>query len=70
MLYDLLFLLHVDINTLASSSTCTIYVTSFAYHLNASFKYLKALHLVINMVYLYLLFISNRFRIYCYCAFT
>ncbi|KAI8326597.1 hypothetical protein EDC96DRAFT_535750, partial [Choanephora cucurbitarum] len=64
MLYDLLFLLHVDINTLATSLTCTIYVISFAYHLNVSFKYLKALQLVINIVDLYLLFISNRFRIY------
>ncbi|KAI8321063.1 hypothetical protein EDC96DRAFT_539601 [Choanephora cucurbitarum] len=58
------FLFSPLVNTLASSSTSTINVTSFAYHLNASFKYLKALQLVTNIVNLYLLFISNQLLLY------
>ncbi|KAI8321311.1 hypothetical protein EDC96DRAFT_570364 [Choanephora cucurbitarum] len=55
-LYDLIIPLFGILNDLlrhligSSSSTSTINVTSFAYHLNASFKYLKALQLVINIV--------------------
>ncbi|KAI8327140.1 hypothetical protein EDC96DRAFT_549836 [Choanephora cucurbitarum] len=45
MLYDSLFLLHVD----TSSSTSSIDVVSFAYHLNASFKYLSISHISVSI---------------------
>ncbi|OBZ81020.1 hypothetical protein A0J61_10931 [Choanephora cucurbitarum] len=65
MLYSSLFLLHVD----TRSSSSMIYVTSVAYHLNASFKYLISqmcskmllLYLFINIEYEYFVLLPDQF---------